>query len=84
MSALFPQRLTAPRIHVGTVDATRDRLKPVPRTLEQAFGPTAVGGVIVPMDTQDPMPHADRVVTVVSACIGVVLLGFLALERLFS
>lgn len=84
MSALFLTPLTAPRMFVGTVDATRERITPVPRTLEQAFGPAAHGGVLVPMGADAPMHSADRLVTFASAIVGAVVLVGLIAERLFS
>lgn len=84
MSALFHTPLTAPRVFVGSVDATRERITPIPRTLEQAFGPAAHGGVLVAMDAEEPMHPSDRLVARISALIGAVLLVGLIAERLFS
>ncbi|RYG08799.1 MAG: hypothetical protein EON92_15895 [Burkholderiales bacterium] len=86
MSALFRtfSTLTAPRQFVGTVDATRERTTPIPRTLEQAFGPAAHSGVLIAMDDDKPMHAADRLVTRVSVVCGALLLIGLLAERLFS
>lgn len=56
MNTLFKAPLTAPRKFVGSVDATHERTTPCPRTLEQAFGPAAVGGLIVPLP-EPARPH---------------------------
>jgi hypothetical protein len=55
-AALFHTPLSAPAQFVGKVDATHERTTPCPRTLEQAFGPAATGGVIVPLP-EPVQPH---------------------------
>lgn len=75
--------LSARPTFVGTVDASSERIKPIARTLEDAFGPAANGGVIVPMADDTPMHPSDKLVTVCSAVIGACLLVGLLVERLF-
>lgn len=66
MSALLHTPLSAPALFVGKVDATHERTTPCPRTLEQAFGPAAVGGVIVPLpEPVNPHRAADWALYVV-------------------
>jgi hypothetical protein len=65
-ATLFHTPLSAPAQFVGKVDATHERTTPCPRTLEQAFGPAAVGGVIVPLpEPMNPHRAADRALYVV-------------------
>lgn len=69
MNALFHTPLSAPAQFVGKVDATHERTTPCPRTLEQAFGPAAVGGVIVPL----PGPaHPHRAADIALYVVGVI------------
>ena len=75
--------LSAPATFVGTVDGSRDRGTPTPRTLEQAFGRDAYSGVIVPMGSDAPMHPSDLLVTRCSAVIGACLLVGLLVELLF-
>jgi len=56
MHSLIHTPLSAPARFVGKVDATHERTTLCPRTLEQAFGPAAVGGVIVPLP-EPARPH---------------------------
>ncbi|RYF59466.1 MAG: hypothetical protein EOO27_09255 [Comamonadaceae bacterium] len=84
VKAVFPVPLPAPARLVGTVDASRERPTPIPRTLEQAFGPAAQSGVLIAMDDDKPMHPADRLVTRVSVVCGALLLICLIAERLFS
>jgi hypothetical protein len=48
-----------------------------PRTLQEAFGPDAHGGQVVPMDAPEPMPKADKIVTIASI-IGLVVVAVMA------
>lgn len=81
MTALFHAPLSAPALFVGKVDATHERTTPCPRTLEQAFGPAANGGVIVPMTPDAPMHKADRIVTIASTLAAVALVPILIWTR---
>ncbi|WP_295978760.1 hypothetical protein [uncultured Variovorax sp.] len=78
------QALRAPRVFVGTVDGSRDRDTPTPRTLQQAFGPAADYGHLVPMDADAPMPLADKVVLRASALAGLFVIARLIYERIAS
>lgn len=82
MSALFPVTLSAPAKLVGTVDATRDRATPTPRTIEQAFGPAARGAVVEPMDADEPISLGERAVIIASAGCAAALALLLIAERL--
>jgi hypothetical protein len=61
-TALFHAPLSAPAEFVGTVDASRERTTPCPRTLAQAFGEHAEHCHIVPMATPIVTHPADRIV----------------------
>lgn len=85
MSALFaPAPLSAHARFVGAVDATRERTTPCPRTLEEAFGPAAHSGVLIPMS--DPVAAhqraTDRLVLCASLLAGAFVLARLAGEAL--
>ena len=83
--ALFPTPMTAPRQFVGTVDATRDTSRATARCLEQLQGhQRSSTAQIVPLGADAPMPRADFIVTVASACAGVFVVVLLAAERLFA
>ena len=56
MHSLIHTPLSAPAQFVGKVDATHERTTLCPRTLEQAFGPAAVGGLIVSL-SEPARPH---------------------------
>ena len=72
MHSLIHTPLSAPAQFVGKVDATHERTTPCPRTLEQAFGPAANGGVIVPLpEPAHPHRAADLALYIVGV-IGVV------------
>ncbi|BEP34298.1 hypothetical protein GmRootV59_12720 [Variovorax sp. V59] len=72
MHSLIHTPLSAPAQFVGKVDATHERTTPCPRTLEQAFGPAAIGGVIVPLP-EPARPHrAADIALYVVGVIGVV------------
>lgn len=78
-TALFHARLSAPAEFVGTVDATRERSTPVPRTLEQAFGEQAEHCHIVPMVTPAATHPADQIVGWGCAAGAVALVAFASL-----
>jgi hypothetical protein len=68
-TALFHTPLSAPALFVGKVDATHERTTPCARTLEEAFGPAALGGVIVPL----PEPaHPHRAADLALYIVGVI------------
>ncbi|BEP54499.1 hypothetical protein GmRootV118_17430 [Variovorax sp. V118] len=81
MSALFHIPLTASRQFVGTVDATHERATLCPRTLEQAFGPAANSGVLVPMDADTPMHPSEKLVMRASVLAGLFVIVLLVIER---
>jgi hypothetical protein len=80
-TALFHAPLSAPAEFVGTVDATRERATPCPRTLHQAFGEHADHCHIVPMDTPIRTHPHDVIVGWACAFGGVFLTGLLIAEK---
>lgn len=60
--------LSTPATFVGRADATRESTRPTPRTLEQCMGQQRSStAVVVPMDADEPMHPADRIVVI--ACL---------------
>lgn len=86
MNALAHVTFSAPATFVGSGDATRERVKPCARTLDEAFGPyvRSSTAVIVPMGGAEPMHPADRMVLVASALAFVALVVVLLVERFAS
>lgn len=79
MNTLVHVPLSAPARRVGFVDGSRDRQRPVARTLDEAFGPGARACVVVPMAV--PMHPADRLVLRASVWAGAALVLLLIAER---
>ena len=66
MSKLIPNPLPSPRIH---------RTAPVPRTLEQAFGPYARSSPIVPMaESRADYERGHKVATLTAIAVGFIVL----------
>ncbi|MFT4267850.1 MAG: hypothetical protein QM586_11630 [Xenophilus sp.] len=71
---------SAPAVFVGTVDASRDRSTPTPRTLRDAFGPAADYGVLAPMDDDSPLTLEEKAVFAAYAFALIFLAGLLLYE----
>lgn len=78
MNTLVHVPLSAPARRVGFVDGSRDRQRPVARTLDEAFGPGARACVVVPMDAPNPDDH---LVLRASVLAGIALVLLLIAER---
>ncbi|MBN8749500.1 MAG: hypothetical protein J0I65_18565 [Variovorax sp.] len=72
--------LSTPARRVGTVDATRDNVRPVARCLEQCQGHQRSSMArIVPMDARTPVPLGHRLAPWAGAAALVALVAFDAL-----